>query len=96
MKTVNIHEAKTHLSRLFDEALIMGRHSWPLASIACTSQKIAEVGMSKLFICLLIVISISLAGCGVRYNWVPQGTAQYGPPEAEYQGTGIKDPKSEL
>jgi hypothetical protein len=74
----------------------MGRHSWPLASIACTSQEIAEVGMSRLFICLLIVISISLAGCGgVRYNWVPQGTVEYGPPEAEYEGTGIPDPKSE-
>jgi hypothetical protein len=55
-----------------------------------------EFCMSKLCICLVIVISISLAGCGVRYNWVPQGTVESGPPDVEYEGTGVPDRDSEL
>ena len=43
-----------------------------------------------------IVIFVSLVGCGVRYNWVPQETVESGPPNVDYQGTGIPDPDSEL
>ncbi len=52
--------------------------------------------MFRLCICLVIVIFMSLTGCGVSYNWVPQGSVEYGPPNVEYEGTGIPDPTSEL
>jgi hypothetical protein len=51
--------------------------------------------MFKLFICVVIMIFLSLAGCGVRYNWVPQSD-EPGPPNVEYQGTGISNPDSNL
>jgi hypothetical protein len=49
--------------------------------------------MSKLGFFLAIAILL-LAGCGVRYNWVP--AADSGSPNVEYEGTGIPDPDSEL
>lgn len=52
--------------------------------------------MSKLGICVAVMIFISLVGCGVRYNWVPQGSVEPGPPNIDYEGTGISDPDSEL
>jgi hypothetical protein len=52
--------------------------------------------MSKLCICLAIVIFMSLTACGgTRYNWVPQAD-DLRPPNIEYEGTGIPDPNSEL
>jgi len=58
--------------------------------------KIAERDMSKLCICLAIAVVMSLAGCGVRYNWVPQGEVEHGAPNVEYQGVGVPDPNSDL
>lgn len=51
--------------------------------------------MFKLCICVVIMIFLSLAGCGVRYNWVPQSD-EPGPPNVDYEGTGISDPNSKL
>jgi len=51
--------------------------------------------MSIVRISVAIAIFLSLVGCGVRYNWVP-ATDESGPPNVEYQGTGISDPDSEL
>ncbi len=52
--------------------------------------------MFKLFICVAIAIFMSLAGCGVSYNWVPKGSVESRPPSVEYEGTGVSDPNSEL
>ena len=53
--------------------------------------------MFRLCIYLLIVIFMFLAGCGgTRYNWVPQGSVESGPPNVEYEGTKIPDPNSQL
>ena len=52
--------------------------------------------MFKLCICVAIAIFMSLAGCGVRYNWVPKESIESPPPSVEYEGTGVSDPDSEL
>ena len=49
--------------------------------------------MFKLWICVaIIVIFVSFAGCGTRYNWVPVADGP-GTPNVEYEGTGIPDPE---
>lgn len=52
--------------------------------------------MPKLGICVAIVLFMALAGCGVRYNWVPRESVDSRPPNVEYEGSGISDPDSEL
>ncbi len=63
----------------------------PLLRFEVGPSKIAEVDMFKLYICVAIVIFMSLAGCGVSYNWVPKGSVECWP-NTEYEGTGVSDP----
>lgn len=51
--------------------------------------------MSIVRISVAIAIFMFLAGCGVRYNWVPAADESR-PPNVEYQGTRVPDPESEL
>jgi hypothetical protein len=52
-------------------------------------------GLDMFKLCVSIMIIVFLAGCGVRYNWVPQSD-EPGPPNVDYEGTGISDPNSKL
>ena len=60
----------------------------PMKSVALAQHrvrllKMTEVDMFKLCTCVVIMIFLSLAGCGVRYNWVPQSDDP-GPPNVDY------------